>query len=121
MSFFNNLCVLTVVSVIAVAVVAEPAGPYKNIQHATYTDKELDASDRQLDVVWPVGAEGQKFPFIGFAHGFTDSGYSSYKDLFDVRLFITLYLINWYATKTAKRKNQCNRSAYTLCLLFVGW
>lgn len=47
-------------------------GPYA-VKATRYTGVHgMDVSDQAIDVWYPVGAEGQKFPLIAYAHGFGD-------------------------------------------------
>lgn len=50
-------------------------GPYKT-KHSTFTNAAMVAANKKIDVVYP-DATGS-FPLIAYAHGFSDSGYSSY-------------------------------------------
>jgi hypothetical protein len=57
-------------------------GPFKTT-HTTFTYDAMDITDKHIDVVYPVVTNGTTFPFITYAHGFTDEGYSSYPQMLD--------------------------------------
>ena len=62
------------------AAAAFPAGPYKvTLSHAKVTS--MDPSNQYIDVLTPVGAAGQTFPLVAYAHGFADNGEDDYKRL----------------------------------------
>lgn len=47
-------------------------GPYA-VKSTRYNDvPRMDVTGRGIDVWYPIGDEGQKFPLIAYAHGFTD-------------------------------------------------
>ena len=64
---------------------ATPSGPFKTA-HKSFTVKELDLTNRALDVVYPDGADGWSGPVIAYAHGLSDGGSNvmdRYTDLFE--------------------------------------
>lgn len=49
-------------------------GPYE-VQRKRYTEVDgMDNTGRAIDVWYPVGAQGQKFPLIAYAHGLAGGG-----------------------------------------------
>jgi hypothetical protein len=50
-----------------------PDGTYKTM-FKSYTYDQMDATDHKIDVWYPVGSAGQKFPFISYSHGNTAGG-----------------------------------------------
>ena len=68
----------------AVCSTAAPTGPFKTA-HKSFTVKELDFTNRGLDVVFPV-EDGWKGPIVAYAHGLSDGGskvMDRYTDLFE--------------------------------------
>jgi dienelactone hydrolase len=49
------------------------AGSYK-VEYKRYSYQGMDRTDKTIDVWYPVGSAGQKFPFISYAHGNTFGG-----------------------------------------------
>jgi hypothetical protein len=43
----------------------------------------MDVTDKHIDVVYPVVTNSSVFPFITYAHGFSDVGYESYPQMLD--------------------------------------
>jgi dienelactone hydrolase len=65
-----------------------PAGPYKT-NFSTFDCADLDFTNRKIDVVYPLSQNAdEKFPVISYAHGFSDTAYTSYTQQFD-------YLASW--------------------------
>lgn len=52
---------------------ALPPGSYKTM-FKSYTYADMDATSHKIDVWYPVGSAGQKFPFISYSHGNTAGG-----------------------------------------------
>jgi len=69
-------------SVLFLGAACASTGPFKTT-HSTFTYDAMDVTDRHIDVVYPVVTNATTFPFITYAHGYTDEGYSSYPQMLD--------------------------------------
>jgi len=69
-------------SALCIGLVSASTGPFKTT-HTTFTYDAMDSSDKHIDVVYPVVTNSTTFPFITYAHGFTDKGYDSYPQMLD--------------------------------------
>ena len=59
------------------------SGPF-DTSSTTFNVNTLDRTNQHVDVVYPKEASNRKeFPLIVYAHGFTDSGYATYTQLFE--------------------------------------
>lgn len=65
-----------------VGLAAASTGPFKTT-HTTFTYNQMDPTDQHIDVVYPVVTNATTFPFITYAHGFSDTGYASYPQMLE--------------------------------------
>jgi len=68
--------------VLFVGLVGGSTGPFKTT-HTTFTYDAMDPTNKKIDVVYPVVTNSSTFPFITYAHGWSDDGYTSYPEMLD--------------------------------------
>jgi len=89
---------------------AASTGPFAT-KHTTFTYAAMDRTSKNIDVVYPVVTNATKFPFISYAHGFSDTGYQSYPAMLDE-------LASWgYVVAIA---NACQNGCVDDCNTLVG-
>lgn len=69
-------------SSLLVGLAAASTGPFKTT-HTTFTYDQMDPTNQHIDVVYPVVTNSSTFPLIAYAHGFSDTGYSSYPQMLE--------------------------------------